>query len=158
MGLMGCMSNIFSSTEGCFHSNVVADMHFFHCGSQSKTTLSPSATELLLHIRGYFPILFLSVCSSTFMPCISTASKSACNKDWDHEFQRNLMCTFNASIWTIQMSLNIFSPFKDNGMQGLTLCFTGLVHTAYSKSTSAGSAQLLLLPKTYNCHSCYSLN
>lgn len=46
---------------------------------------------------------------------------------------------------------NTFSTFEDDGMQGLTLCFTGLGHAAYSKSTSAGSAQLLPLPKASNC-------
>lgn len=113
---------------------------------------------LLLHIRGYLPLLSLSVCTSTFIPCISTASKSTCNKDLEHKSQRSLMCIFNVSIWATRMSLNIFSTSEDNGMQSLTLCFSGLLPTAYSKSTSAGSAQLLQLPKPCNCHSCYSLN
>lgn len=99
---------------------------------------------LLLHIRGYLSIFFLSVCINTFMPCTSTASKSSCNKDLEHESQRSIMCTFNASIWATQMSLSIFSAFEDNGTQGLSLCFSGLVHTAYSKSTSAGYQSLQL--------------
>lgn len=78
------------------------------------------------------------------------------NKDLEHESQRNPTCTLNASLWTIQVALNIFSTFEEDRMQGLTLYFSGLVHTVYSKSTSASSAQLLL--RACNCHSCYSLN
>lgn len=67
---------------------------------------------LLLHIREYLPVLFPSVCISTFMLSISTASKSACNKDLEHESQRNRTCAFNASIWAIQMSLIPFQHLK----------------------------------------------
>lgn len=111
---------------------------------------------LLLHIWGHLPILFLSVFISTFMPCVSTASKSSCNKDLEHESQRNPTCTLNASLWAIQVALNNFSTFEEDRMQGLTLYFSGLVHAVYSKSTSASSAQLL--PRACNCYSCYSLN
>lgn len=87
---------------------------------------------LLLCIRGYLPILLLSVCISTFMPCISTASKSASNKDLEHESQRNWTCTFNASIWAIQMSLIPFQHLKTMECK-VSLCASlglGTLHTA----------------------------
>lgn len=50
------------------------------------------------------------------------------------------------------MSLNIFSIW--NARSHFVLHWA----CAHCKSTSASSAQLLLLPKACNCHSCYSLN